>query len=64
MIRYPNEVERSLGFPQFYGARNERNKKFRKAGRKYEQKKWKGRQELAETGSRIPVQGYLCTESQ
>ena len=26
MIRYPNEAERSLGFPQFYGARNERNK--------------------------------------
>ena len=26
MIRYPNEAEWSLGFPQFYGARNERNK--------------------------------------
>ena len=26
MIRYPNEAERSLGFPQFYGARNGRNK--------------------------------------
>ena len=26
MICYPNEAEQSLGFPQFYGARNEHNK--------------------------------------
>lgn len=26
MIRYPNEAERSLGFPQFYGTGNECNK--------------------------------------
>ena len=46
------------------GSGFEDKKHFRKAGRKYEQKKWKSRQELAETGGRIPVQGYLCTESQ
>ncbi|WP_289424473.1 hypothetical protein [Faecalibaculum rodentium] len=41
-----------------------RIKHFRKAGTKNEHEKQKGRQELAETGGRIPVQGYRCPESQ
>ena len=56
-------------FPLFYYAvaqtpiRALRIKHFRKAGRKNEYKKKTGRQELAETGGRIPLQGYRCTES-
>ena len=40
-----------------------RIKHFRKAGRKNEYKEETGRQELAETGGRISLQGYRCTES-
>ena len=55
MIRYPNEAERSLGFPQFYGARNERNKNLeRQVERMSARKKQAGR---------ISLQGYRCTES-
>ena len=44
MIRYPNEAERSLGFPQFYGARNERNKNLeRQVERMSTRKKQAGR---------------------
>ena len=56
-------------FPLFYYAvaqtpiRALRIKHFRKAGRKNEYKEETGRQELAETGGRIPLQGYRCTES-
>ena len=40
-----------------------RIKHFRKAGRKNEYKEETGRQELAETGGRIPRQGYHCPKS-
>ena len=56
-------------FPLFYYAvaqtpiRALRIKHFRKAGRKDEYKEETGRQELAETGGRISLQGYRCTES-
>lgn len=56
-------------FPLFYYAvaqtpiRALRIKHFRKAGRKDEYKEETGRQELAETGGGIPLQGYRCTES-
>ena len=56
-------------FPLFYYAvaqtpiRALRIKHFRKAGRKNEYKEETGRQELAETGGRISLQGYRCTES-
>ena len=55
--------------PAFYYAvaqtpiRALRIKHFRKAGRKNEYKRETGRQKLAETGSRISLQGYRCTES-
>ena len=57
-------------FPLFYYAvaqtpiRALRIKHFRKAGRKNEYKEETGRQELAETGGRISLQGYRCTEKQ
>ena len=56
-------------FPLFYYAvaqtpiRALRIKHFRKAGRKNEYKEETGRQELAETGGRTPLQGYRCAES-